>query len=230
MFELIESCPERRGTMGWTGRIVSVLIHLFLVSAAVAATRGVIEAVEPWVITDHGTVWNEAHPAPAQGGATTGTWIVSPAVVLPHIPEPGNVAVDVPPAWNPASAPGCPTCIDPPSLNPHGDDPGTLTIGTGGVHDALAVDEQPRLLWHPMPRYPAVLRQAGIEGRVMVETVLDTLGRAEPALARVVSSPHPMFDPEALAVVTASRYQPARVRGQAVRVRIRVPISFEIRR
>ena len=228
MFELIESCPERRTGMGWTGRIVSTLIHLFLVSAAVAATREVVTAVGP-TIFERPTTWHAPHPAPTGGViASPSVPVYDPVDVPTQIPEPGPVTIEAPPAWDPVAVPGCLTCTEA-GLNPLSD-PGTIATGGNAVHEALAVDEQPRLLWHPSPQYPPVLRQAGIEGRVLVETVLDTLGRAEPALARVVSSPHPMFDAEALAVVTASRYQPAKVRGQAVRVRIRVPISFEIRR
>jgi protein TonB len=92
------------------------------------------------------------------------------------------------------------------------------------------VEEQPVMLAHPTLRYPEVLRLAGIEGRVLVEAVLDTLGRAEPGSLRVTDSPNPLFDREALTVVAGSRYRPGRVGGQAVRVRIQVPVAFTIRR
>jgi protein TonB len=86
------------------------------------------------------------------------------------------------------------------------------------------------LLGHPVPRYPELLRAAGIEGRVVVEVVLDTLGRAEPQTLRIATSAHLLFDAEASAVVLGSRYRPGRVAGRPVRVRIRVPVSFALRR
>jgi len=86
------------------------------------------------------------------------------------------------------------------------------------------------MLAHPAINYPEVLRQAGIEGRVLVEAVLDTLGRAEPSSLRVTASPHQLFDREALAVVAGSRFRPGRADGHAVRVRIQVPVTFSIRR
>ena len=53
---------------------------------------------------------------------------------------------------------------------------------------------------HPPPAYPELLRAAGIEGRVVLQVVIDTLGRAEPA-ARVFESSNPGFDGAALAYV-----------------------------
>ncbi len=118
--------------------------------------------------------------------------------------------------------------------------PGSLPLGgdTGvgvvraipGIVNEREADEPPQLLTHPAPRYPAVLRQAGIEGRVVIEAVLDTEGRAEPGSLRVVSSAHPLFAAEAERVVLASQYRPARVAGRAVRVRVAVPVSFTMTR
>src|SRR2546430_6190849 len=43
----------------------------------------------------------------------------------------------------------------------------------------------------PPLQYPALLRQAGIQGRVMARAIIDTTGRAEPASVEVIDSPHP---------------------------------------
>ena len=107
--------------------------------------------------------------------------------------------------------------------------------GTGPVNDGpaapadwLSVDEPPALLAGPPPPYPELLRAAGIEGRVVLQVVIDTLGRAEPA-ARVFESSNPGFDGAALASVRGALFRPARVRGRAVRVLIRLPIAFTLR-
>jgi protein TonB len=139
-----------------------------------------------------------------------------------------NISPDIPPPGPGEILPG-----------PSGEAlPGPFTANVpGGVPgtspapmDALYVEERPVMLAHPELHYPEVLRQAGIEGRVMVEAVLDTLGRAEPASLRVTDSPNPLFDRAALAVVLGSRYRPGRVDGHAVRVRVQVPVAFTIRR
>lgn len=124
-----------------------------------------------------------------------------------------------------------------PALIPGSDPrPGSSIIGTdsGGPMlvapiDARHADEPPSLIEHPVPRYPELLRSAGIEGSAVVEVVLDTLGSVEPATVRVLSETHPMFGAEARFVILASRYRPARLGGRAVRVRIRVPVSFRLR-
>jgi protein TonB len=96
--------------------------------------------------------------------------------------------------------------------------------------DVRTVEEPPVLLSHPEPGYPDLLRSAGIEGRVVVEAVLDTLGRVERGSLRIVSSTHALFVPEASALVLGSRYRPGRFGGTAVRVRIQVPVNFALRR
>ena len=226
MFDLIESCPERREGLGWTGRIVSALIHIFLLSAAIALTRGVLEASgSPLIPVDIRWPAQPGKPAPGNPApCTCPATPVAPISIPTSIPEPGLIALDLPPGG------------DPGGWNPGLDSmPGLLPIGnalTGASLplDERQVDEHPELVSHPELRYPEVLRLAGIEGRVLVELVLDSLGRAELGSARVITSPHPLFDQEALSVAGGSVYRPARLAGRAVRVRVRVPVSFALRR
>jgi len=90
------------------------------------------------------------------------------------------------------------------------------------------VDEAPALLAARMPPYPDMLRAAGITGRVVLEAVIDTLGRAEPGSAVVVQSANPGFDGPARQYILGAQFRPARVHGRAVRVLIRVPIDFTL--
>jgi TonB family protein len=96
-------------------------------------------------------------------------------------------------------------------------------VGTAPL-DARLADEAPRLLSHPPLRYPEVMRQAGVEGRVVVEAVLDTTGRVERGSLRIVAGVHELFDAAARDVVAASRYQPARLGARAGRRRLQVPV------
>ncbi|HET7240627.1 MAG TPA: TonB family protein [Gemmatimonadales bacterium] len=82
----------------------------------------------------------------------------------------------------------------------------------------------------PPPRYPPVMAQAGVTGRVELEYVVDTLGRAEPGSLRAVTSTHPEFEAAARAAVLGSRYRPARLRGQVVRQLVRQRLSFRTER
>jgi hypothetical protein len=60
--------------------------------------------------------------------------------------------------------------------------------------------------------------------------IIDTTGHAEPASMRVVNSTNKAFEITAREAVLKSLYRPGRVRGQAVRVLVQVPINFNIRR
>ena len=98
----------------------------------------------------------------------------------------------------------------------------------GGVYVPALVQEPPELLTAPMPVYPPLLRGAGIQGRVIVSAVVDTLGQAESGSVRIVLSDNPGFDVSALAAVRAARFRPARVYGRAVRVLVQVPVVFRL--
>jgi protein TonB len=145
------------------------------------------------------------------------------AIATPVLPP-----VEVPPA------PGSPVG----AVDPFPEVPGPALAAAGGPPspapaapmDVRTVEEQPVLLSHPAPAYPDLLRSAGIEGRVVVEAVLDTTGRVERGSVRIVSSSHALFVPEASALVLGSRYRPARFGGMPVRVRIQVPVQFVLRR
>jgi TonB family protein len=80
------------------------------------------------------------------------------------------------------------------------------------------------------PIYPDSLRAQGIEGRVIVQVVVDTAGRVEPGSAAVVQSPHPGFEQPALAFVYAARFRPATRHGHPVRAVVDVPIDFKLDR
>ena len=225
MFDLIESDRREREEPGWTGRIVSALIHVFLLSLAIALTRDVLQATPDDVIEFRPVDWTRERPTTGGvvgGGGHPAPQPVPPIVVTHEFPDPGELPPDLPPGDPLPVLPG----FDSGATRP----PGSL-LASGGSQPLTErqVDEQPELLTHPALRYPDVLRRAGIEGRVMVEVVLDSLGRAEPGSARVASSSHQLFDPEAVAVVSGSVYRPARVSGRAVRVRVRVPVSFTLR-
>lgn len=76
------------------------------------------------------------------------------------------------------------------------------------------------------PEYPAEASAQGLRGIVILELVVDTEGRV--ASARVVRSVPP-FDEAALAAARRWEYEPTRVDGKPVSVRLTVPISFAIK-
>jgi len=89
-------------------------------------------------------------------------------------------------------------------------------------------EPRPTLSWSPAPVYPALLRSAGIRGRVIVQAIIDETGRADTASVTIVESPHPGFNQAAKEWILAARFDPARVQGRAVRAPVNVPVEFAI--
>lgn len=227
MFALIESTPQRATTHGWSGRLLSFGIHAGLIGTAVLASRPVVHLDGP--PREIFTVL-PGRVEPSRAPATP----YPPAPSLP--PVPGTFAIP--------TVPIDPSLLALLSVDPviGGDPfvtPGAKVLGDSGapgtpmgltILEARAVDVLPALLSHPRLAYPEVLRRAGVEGRVVVEAVLDTLGVVEAGSVRVVSGAHALMDEAARDVVAGSRYRPARVASRAVRVRVSVPIVFSMRR
>ncbi len=225
MFALIESGPAPLRHGEWASRTLSLGIHAALITAAVLATKQVALVADPPLVVVPNLRWPTAptHPLPTSCGACQLPGRDFPIVVPHWVPDPGLVI----PLTIPIAAPGAPSDTvgfipGPPSANP-------MLTGAQAL-DARVVDEPPEMLSHPEPRYPELLRQAGIEGRVVVEAVIDTAGRAEAGSLRIISATHPLFGAEAEQVVLAARYRAGRMDAHAVRVRVRIPISFGIRR
>lgn len=74
--------------------------------------------------------------------------------------------------------------------------------------------------------YPSVARQAGIEGRVIVQFVVDETGTVtDPFVVRGIGGG---ADKEAIRVVRMMRFTPGTQRGQAVKVQMTLPVTFRL--
>jgi len=102
--------------------------------------------------------------------------------------------------------------------------------GSDDVLTESMLDERPVFLSGPSLQYPALLRQAGIQGRVLMRAIIDTTGRAEPASVQVVESPHPGFNQAARNALKQARFRHGLFRGRAVRVLIEFPVTFQTAR
>jgi protein TonB len=80
----------------------------------------------------------------------------------------------------------------------------------------------------PAPRYPEILKTAGVEGEVDVSFVVDTTGRADPASLRILRSTHDLFDAAVRSALPAMRFLPAEVGGRKVRQQVQQPFVFRI--
>jgi len=67
------------------------------------------------------------------------------------------------------------------------------------------------------PRYPQVLLSAGVEGQVLGQFVVDTLGRVELGSFKVIRSDHDLFTAAVRSALPAMRFLPAEVGGRKVK-------------
>ncbi len=75
--------------------------------------------------------------------------------------------------------------------------------------------------------YPALLRDAGVEGRALVHILIDAQGAVH-AVEIADPSGHPALDDAALRVARSMTFAPARRDGDAVPVWIQIPLSFQL--
>ena len=97
------------------------------------------------------------------------------------------------------------------------------------VHRAGEVGK-PEIIWGPPFRYPEDLRRRRIEGRVLIQAIVDTSGRVEPQSVHVLSSASPGFDDSATRWVLAAHFRPAYLKGRPVRALVVIPVDFRIHR
>lgn len=112
---------------------------------------------------------------------------------------------------------------------------------TDGVVSYYDCDQRPTFLNSADPRqflekwvyqylrYPQEAIRNGIQGRVMVEFIINKDGKVSDA--KVVKSVSPELDEEALRVVMASpKWKPGKVKGEKVRVSMSIPVEFRLER
>jgi TonB family protein len=168
-----------------------------------------------------------------------------PRRVVVVLPEPRSshpaVVVGVPTVGNPA-IPDVPFIPLPPTLvqvaAPSRASFSTYipaAVGSSGFESSpgwgggVLGEERPELLAGPLPAYPDLLRQAGIQGQVLLEALIDSTGRVQVASISVVSATNPGFVEPARQALIATLFRPARVNGRAVSTLVRVPFAFSIR-
>ena len=76
-------------------------------------------------------------------------------------------------------------------------------------------------------QYPAEAREMGIQGRVIVQFVVNKSGKAvEPV---IVQSLHHLLDDEAIRLIESMpRWKPGEEKGEPVRVKFTMPINFRL--
>lgn len=96
----------------------------------------------------------------------------------------------------------------------------------------VVVEEMPELIGgiqsiQEKIKYPDVARQAGIEGLVIIQFVVNEQGKVEdPKVIRGIGGG---CDEEAIRVIKDARFKPGKQRGQPVRVQYSLPVFFKLK-
>jgi len=214
----------------------SIIVHAILIMFAIYATLNAGNVVQERVQQRAVVIQEQKQeekkpdePPPEQQVAQ----VEAPPRGFQTLSIPTNIPVDIPP-------PSTSTRFDAADFSGVGVEGGVargIEGGTGPVvtdqpYLEAVVEERPDMIQGTciQPRYPEILRQASIEGRVVIEFVIDTLGRAERAGLRVIRSDHQLFEAPAREAVLSCRFRAGRISGRAVRVRVQQPINFTIAR
>jgi TonB family protein len=213
------------------GSMMSLAVHGALVCGALAATMTTKPAAAP-AVSDTIPVVFTTILTPARHTARPDLPVLQPPgrgfqTVIPIVQVPiGIPPVDSLARWHPADYSGRGRENGIADGVPGGTGPVPTTIAP--VFVTALVDEPPVVLAAPSPRYPPLLRAAGIEGEVILEAVVGRDGRAETETVRVVYASHRGFEDAAREVLERCVFRPGRIRGEAVRVLVRQSIRFAI--
>lgn len=90
--------------------------------------------------------------------------------------------------------------------------------------------QEPRLIWSPPAPYPPTMFDRGVRGKVVVQAIVDSTGRVEPATIEVISATSPEFEQPAVEMVRNSRFTPARSGTRALSRLVQVPVTFDMKR
>lgn len=86
----------------------------------------------------------------------------------------------------------------------------------------------PTVVRAPRLRYPDSLRQAGIQGRVYAQVIIDTAGGVVPGSIRIIATPSRGFDDAVREWIGQAKFAPGKVAGRAVNTQATLPIDFQL--
>lgn len=234
MFEnLLESNAKKQNPIAQT--LLSLVVHVVLIFAAVQATRGAAAVVQAIVQDTTMMFLTQAPPPPPPPPVE-----IPPDAIVTANPPPQGFQTVMPPTEIPTTIPpvNLSERFDARDFSGKGVEGGIATGVVGGVGPVPTVtgetflvedvDDPVEPINIPRPRYPPVLQSAGISGSVDVEYVVSTEGKAEPASFRIIASTNRQFEEPAREAIMRATFRPARVRGQPVRQLVRQRISFNI--
>ena len=81
---------------------------------------------------------------------------------------------------------------------------------------------------NPAPRYPDILRAAGLDGEVLAQFVVGRDGRPDMNTFKVLRSSHELFTMAVRNAIPNMRFTPARIAGKPVKQLVQMPFQFQL--
>lgn len=238
-FTLPESAPRRQRSLA--GAILSASLHATVIGGTLVATGISAEPTRRAEPRAQALVYVRPLAQPpriASPARTPPRPIVrppqDPPLVVPPTAVVSNPAI-VPTALPPISEPlGAPFDSTASLANPAGDGRDGASVGAPDGGDtpmsAFSVDREVVALKGVTPRYPGILANAGVEGTVVMQFVVDTLGRVERGSIRAMRADQALFEESVREALARMRFVPAEAGGRKVRQLVEQPFTFALGR
>jgi periplasmic protein TonB len=229
---LIESKARRQRRTG--GAALSIAAHVAIIGAVTAASahgaggppepvKVEIVKITPPAPTPRAEPRHVAVPPAARASSFA-------APVVPRISVPTSIPTTLPTIEPSHGPPLDSIIIGGPASSGRPGRPG-LIDGTDNVspnEELSGAELMMRVLTLAKPRYPEMLRQSGIEGRVLVRFTVDTLGRVDMRSIQVMQTTHDLFTNAVRDALQRFRFKPTEVRGRRVPALAEMPFEFSI--
>lgn len=230
---LPESARPRKRAVG--GTFLSAVVHVAIIGGTIAATGWTAETVRsapderPPKVTFVKQIDDPPHTPPSKKIVGPVPTHVVPPVAPLVVPLDFVIRGGLPPVDLIIGSVAIDTFARMPVAESGRTPPGS-SVGSETPMTSATVDRQVvPMPGSATPRYPSMLASAGVEGEVVLQYVVDTLGRVERTSVRSLRSDHPEFERSVRAALERMTFVPAEAGGRKVRQLVEQAFTFAMR-
>lgn len=156
----------------------------------------------------------EPEPEPAEPPKREEPKAISAKKEQKKAPEPKKQAQSKPPA--PPAQPVGPA------------EPSPNVVGGYAAYKSSQVDQKPSISRRAVPDYPSKAKRMQIEGKVLLQIVVDISGNPKACTVQLADPPG-YFEEAALKAAKKTRFMPGKIRGKPVNTLVLLPFAFQLR-
>jgi periplasmic protein TonB len=231
--DLIESRHQRQ--QGFGGSIVSVVLHAAAITLAMYVTAHAGEEVRASESPEVPITYVPMQPSKTPPALRTaprprddGISTLPPQKTFRPLVAPDVIPTSIPivDLSNPVTDASDFRETGAPARTGDGIHDGTLSSGAHPY--SLAQVDKPAIerAGNRPPAYPSMLERSRIEGDVLAQFVVDTMGRADMGTFMIVHASNALFGAALAAVLPSWRFYPAQAGGHKVKQIVQLPLTF----